>query len=214
MTPRRKQILSVALALMAGVVIGAFVVAKLLTPKPPSGWFTFVPATSDTGVPSGNSIDVGSRIPISYSSAVIAASDIAPPHVTALSGKAKFLPDVSSGDGRSAIGYVISVSADPLDRSKLPEKYKKERIIHVKAGPLTVLPLEEATYEVYFRLSLLDKDGFELLTVDSPKHNIQSGKISQIQAQTDPLVTSRVAVHTDKITVHMVVEKCLSATEE
>ena len=214
MTPRRRQIFLVALTLLAGAVIGALLVAKLLTPTLPSGWFTLVPAASDTSVLAGNSIDVGNRISISYSSAVIAASDIAPPHVTALSGKAKFLPDVSLGDGRSAIGYVISVSADPLDRSKLPEKYKKERVIHVKAGSLTVLPLEEATYEIYFRLSLLDKDGFELLTADSPKHSIQSGKTNQIQAQTDPFVTSRVTSQTDKITVHMVVEKCLSATDE
>lgn len=214
MNPRRKQIFLVALALLAGAIIGALATAKLLTPSLPSHWFTFIPAASETSVPSGNSVDVASRISISYSITVIAESDIAAPRVTALSGKAKFLPDVSLDDDRSAIGFVISVSADPLDRSTLPEKYKKERIIHVKAGPLTLLPLEEATYEVYFRLSLLDKDGFELLTVDTPKHNIQSGKTSQIQAQTDPLVTSRVAAQTDKITLHMVVEKCLSATNE
>jgi hypothetical protein len=214
MTPRRRQVLLVALAFLAGTVIGALATAKLLTPTFRSHWFTLVPPPSESSVPSGNSIDVVSRISISYSNAVIAESDIAAPHVTALSGRAKFLSDVSSGDDRSAIGYVISVSADPLDRSQLPEKYKKERIIHAKAGPLTVLPLEEATYEVYFRLGLLDRDGFELLTADSPKHDIQSGKTSQIQAHTDPLVTSRLAAQTDKITLHMVVQKCLSATAE
>jgi hypothetical protein len=102
----------------------------------------------------------------------------------------------------------------PLDKSKLPEKYKKEKVIPTQAGPVTALPLQEATYEVYFVFRLLDRDGFELLTINSSKHNIRSGETTLIQAQTEPMVTSKIASLTDKITLHMVVQKCLSATPE
>ena len=214
MTTRLSPILLFVLGMLAGAAIGALTTVKLFNPALPSHWFTLVYPTSNMTVPSGNIIDAEGRIPVSYTSALFDESDIDPPKVTALSGKAKFLPGVSSGDGRAAIGYVISVSTSPLDQSRLPEKYKKERILQLKAGPVTVLPLKEATYEVYFRLTLLDRDGFELVTVDSPKQSIQSGKNDQIQAQTIPLITSGVAVRTDKIAVHMVVEKCMSTREE
>jgi hypothetical protein len=43
-----------------------------------------------------------------------------------------------------------------------------------------VLPLEQATYEINFVSHLPDRDSFELLSVASPKHNIESGKTGQI----------------------------------
>src|SRR5262245_20009592 len=92
----------------------------------PTNWFVLASPPGNTSVPKGNSIDVGGKVSVSYSSAVFLESDIAPLTVTAISGKAKFLPDLS-GDAGAAIGYVISVSAAPLDRSKLPEKYRTER---------------------------------------------------------------------------------------
>ncbi len=206
-----KQVFFIALALLAGVGIGALTATNMLTSAFPSHWFTLVPPTSDSSVPTGNSVDVGTGPSISYSSSVIIDSDIAPPEVTALSGRAKFLSYNSENADPTAIGYVISVSTDSLDMARLPEKYKTERIIQTKQGPLTILPLEEATYEVYFVLSLLDRDGFELLAANSPKHNIRSGTTNQLQGQTDSLITSRFAAQTDKITLHMVVKKCLSA---
>jgi hypothetical protein len=214
MTPRMKQLTLGAIALAIGIVIGIAGAARFFAPSFPSQWFALVSTLSDSGVPSGNSVDVGGRISISYSDATITQSDIPAPHVTALSGKAKFLSESSPSGADAPLGYVISVSADALDKGKLPEKYKKEKVIPTKGGPLTALPLEQATYEVHFVFRLLDRDGFQLLTVNSPKHNIESGKATQLQSQTEATVSSRIASHTQKIALHMVVDKCLSATSE
>ena len=202
------------LAFLAGVTIGALAVTRLMTPAFPSHWYTLVPATSGYSVPNGNSVDVGRRISVSYTSSVMFGADIPIPDITALSGQAKFLPDVSPDSGPSAVGYVITVSFESLDRTNLPQKYKQERIVQTEHGPVTLLPLDEATYEVYFDLRLLDRDEFELMTTYSPKHTIRSGKTSQIQGQTDSLITSKLAAQTDKISLHMTVVKCLSCRSE
>jgi hypothetical protein len=183
----------------------------LQSPTIPTHWYTLEVGTSNAGLPEGTSSWDDSKLPVSSLMTMIFNSDIGTPMVKALSGKAKFLPPVSATDHRVAIGYTCSVSLDPLDRSKLREKYKKERIVQSEKGPITVLPLDEATYEVYFILRFLDRDGFELLITDSPKHHIQSGKINHIQAKTEPLITQQAAAITDKITIHMIFTKCLSA---
>jgi hypothetical protein len=214
MTPRMKHLTKIAIAGVAGIAIGIVVAVVFLAPAFPAQWLTLATAVGDSSVPSGNSVDVGGRVPVSYSSATIAESDIPAPHITALSGKAKFLSESSPSGAVAPLGYIVSVSADALDTSKLPEKYRKEKIIPTKGGPLTTLPLEQATYEVYFVFRLLDRDGFQLLTINSPRHNIESGKTTHLQAQTEPTVTARTASHTNKIAVQMVVDKCLSATSE
>ncbi len=214
MRARAKQIISIIVASFLGIVFGFAIANVLLRPKVSSKWITLTHPISDTSVPKGNSVDVDGRIDISYSSSVLFDSDIPTLKVSSLSGKAKFLPHASTVDGQFPLGFIIEVSTSPLDKSKLPDKYKKERIIEAKAGPVTVLPLEEATYEVYFTFRLLDHDGFELLTVDSAEQYIRSGEISKIQAQTAPVIASEIAELTDRITMHIAVNKCLSATME
>lgn len=214
MTPRTKHLAAIVVASVIGIVIGVAGAVRFLTPRFPSQWLTLATAPADSGVPSGNSVNVGGRVSVSFSSAIITESDIPSPNITALSGRAKFLSQSSPSGSGAPLGYVISVSTDALDTSKLPEKYKKEKIIPVKGGALTTLPLKQATYEVYFVFRLLDRDGFQLLTINSPRHNIKSGKTTHLQAQTETIVTPGTASHTDEIALHMVVEKCLSATPE
>jgi len=215
MTQRTKQLTWITFSACLGVIIGIAVAARFLAPSFPSQWFTLIaPPPPNAGVPSGNSVTVGEHVSISYSDATILESDIPAPHVVALSGKAKFVPCSPLSGERSPLGYIVTVAADPLDKSKLPEKYKKDKGIPTKGGPLVELPLEEATYEVYFVFRLLDRDGFELLTINSSKHDIESGKTTLIQAQTERMVMRETASLTDRITLHMVVQKCLSTRPE
>src|SRR5438128_8141997 len=171
MTPRTKQLAWISLALCIGMIIGVLVAVWFLAPSFPSHWFALSPPSPHGRVPSGNSVDVGAHVSVSYSDAAFVESHIPVPDMTALSAKAKFLPHSPSSGAGSPVGYIVTVSTDPLDKSKLPEKYKKEKVIPTKGGPMTVLPLEQATYEVYFMFRFLDRDGFELLTANSPKHN-------------------------------------------
>jgi hypothetical protein len=174
----------------------------------PAEWFDFVRANSDEIVPSGNSVDVSKESWISYADSVITKADIPPPVVTAVSGRAKFL--FHDSDDPTGLGYVVTVSVDPLDVARIPKKYKTERIIQTPQGPLTILPLEQASYEVHFLLRLIDRDGFELLSVESSKHNIRSGTNHQIQGQIDRTTSRRLAAQTQTIALHMVIDRCLS----
>lgn len=214
MMQRKKQMMFLLLALILGLLVGVAGAVLFFAPRFPSQWFSLVTTATDHGVPSGNSLNVGARLSVSYSDATITESDIPALDVTALSGKAKFLSDLSASSASAPLGYVVTISTKPLDTSKLPDKYKKRKIIPTKAGPLTALPLEQATYEIHFVFRLLDRDGFQLLSVDSPKHNVESGKTNQIQAQTGSAIPTYTAAHTAKIALHMAVDKCLSATSE
>ena len=199
MTDRSELAFWIALGALAGGIIGiigTIATAGLLASDFPSRWYTLVPDHAP--------------IPVAFSDEVVLESDIVPPDVTEVSGKAKFLSDSSQRLGHAALGYVISVAANSLDQSTLPEKYKKE----INLEGQNYLPLREATYEVYFTLRLLDRDGFELFAVRSAKHNIESGTTTQIQANTEPLITRKLANLTDKMSFIMIVDKCLSATKE
>ncbi|MFL6519510.1 MAG: hypothetical protein ACJ8NS_04760 [Chthoniobacterales bacterium] len=211
---RAKQLTFAGVALLVGIVIGIAGALVALRSSFPSQWFALVATESDAAVPHGNSVDVGAPLSVSYGEAAIVESDIATPSITSLSGKAKFLSATSTSGTSAPLGYVVDIGADGLDITKLPEKYRKEKVIQTKGGPLTAMPLEQATYEVHFVFRLLDRDGFQLLSLDSPKHTLESGKITHIQSQTQIVVPSRVAAHTRTIVLHLVIDKCLSATPD
>jgi hypothetical protein len=214
MTTRANLIKSIIITSFLGIILGFAIGVVLLKPKVSSKWIVLTQPVYDTSVPKGNSVNVDGHISVGYSSLVIFDSDIPPLKVRSLSGKAKFISHASTTDGLFPLGYIIQVSTETLDKSKIPDKYKKEKIIEEKAGSVTIPPLEQATYEVRFILRLLDHDGFELLKVNSAEHNITSGQTIEIQAQTAPVITRQIAASTDRITMYMVVNECLSATAE
>ncbi len=204
-----------ALVLIAtGVAVGAVGTALFLRPSIPDRWFTLVQKAPELGAPAGSSVLVDDPVPVSCSDAVIVGSDIVPLSVKSVAGTAKFLSPVSAPIGRCALGYIVKIVTAPLDLSEVPEKYKKERTISVKGGPITVLPIEQATYDVEFIFRFLDRDGFELLSITSREHSVQSGRTSEIQAQTEPTIDGRVASSVTSIAVHVYVKKCVTATDE
>lgn len=196
----------------AGAGIALLMSSGIFGPRIPGGWFTLQAPTKES-VPPGYSISGDNSFSVSFSDQTLFESDIAAPEVKGIAGRAKFL---SRWSNKKAIplGYVVTVTVAALDKKNLPDKYKKDRILSSKVGPITELPLNEATYEFHFVFRFLDRDGFELLTSNSPQHWIHSGDINHIQAQTSSVVSPAVASQTYAITVHMAVEKCVSARSE
>jgi len=130
-----------------------------------------------------------------------------------VTGDGKFLSyDLGDANLRS-VGYVIKLITEPIDLSKVPNKYKEQSVIQTKGGPVTVMPLEQATYEVHFVFRGLDVDGFELFRIDSPTHNVASGANASIQGQTPCTIPAVLAAKVDKLTLKVSVDKCLSAKE-
>jgi hypothetical protein len=76
---------------------------------------------------------------LAYSSEVFVNADISIPDIKDPHGQAKFV-DRGLGKG-TELGFLVKVSIDKLDTSKLPEKYKKPQ----QWGQLTLSPTESVT---------------------------------------------------------------------
>jgi hypothetical protein len=209
-----RSALKIFAVLAFGIAIGAVVTAILVRPAIPNRWFVLEKKSSELSAPSGSSVLSDSAAPISLGNEMFTGSDILPLSVKSISGRAKFLEHTAASDSRCALGYVVEIWADPLDLSKVPEKYKKEKVIPSKSGPITVLPIEQATYEVIFYFCLRDRDGFELVTIASPVHNVESGRKTEIQAQTEHAIPYHIASKVASVGILMHIKKCVTANDE
>jgi len=97
----------------------------------------------------------------SYTNEAFLESDIQLPNIKNISGQAKFRNSPGKF-GDVELGYVMEFDIDKLDRTKLPEKYRKPTVDQSKQGPFTLNPIEEVVYVAKFDFTLQDKDGFEL----------------------------------------------------
>jgi len=143
-----------------------------------------------------------------FTSEALFNSDIPLPEIKKLSGKSKFIKAPNATSDELNLGYVISVDIDKLDLQKIPEKYKVERKEQHKAGEFTVLPIEDAVYEISFDFALKDKDGFEILELKSPSHNLYTGKMNSFQDSVKQTISSAIADRVANIGLHMTIEKC------
>lgn len=120
--------------------------------------------------------------------------------IKSIKGKAKLVQHVR---GEYSIGYVIDIEAQPLDQEHLAAKYKEKRVIPTEGGPLTVLPKTQVAYKVRFTISLLDSDGFTIVSMESPEQSIFSGTTTRLQDQTTQKVSSQQAALVRDISVAM-----------
>jgi hypothetical protein len=109
-----------------------------------------------------------------YTNEALFDSDIPLPDIKSVSGKTKFRTGREKPSELEA-GYVLEFDIDKLDKTKLPEKYRKPTVGQSKQGEYTIEPVEEVTYSANFRFTLQDKDHFDLQEVQSEAQYIQSG---------------------------------------
>lgn len=143
-----------------------------------------------------------------FTSDALFNSDIPFPEIKKLSGKTKFIKPSQYRSDELNLGYVISVDVDKLDLQKVPQKYKVERKEQYKAGEFTVSPIEEVIYEISFEFVLKDRDGFEIIKLKSPSHNLYSGKINTFQDVVKQSISQTIVHRVSNIVLHMTVEKC------
>jgi hypothetical protein len=139
--------------------------------------------------------------------------ELPPLDLASLHGRVKFISFALPAWEKCPIGYVIDLDALPIPKDKEPEKYQKGFTFDSPSGPLTNPPLDEANYVAHFVFHLIDADGFEIATVNSPKHHVRSGEAKRIQSQTEPAVTMAQANRLDKVMVEMSVDKCLNVVD-
>ena len=68
--------------------------------------------------------------------------------------------------------------------------------------------IQEVVYQVTFEFTLKDKDGFELIRLEGPKHSLYSGKDNRFQDKVSQPILKTVAERTKDVVLYMTVEKC------
>lgn len=87
---------------------------------------------------------------LAFSNEVFTDSDIPLPDIKEPHGQAKFV-DRGIGKG-TELSFLVQVSIEKLDTTKLPEKYKKPQ----QWGTLTLDPTESVTYNAHLDFMLKD----------------------------------------------------------
>lgn len=155
--------------------------------------------------------DLEAKNGISYSTDALFKSDIPLPDMKSTGSAAKFIEDGSVRPSSIRFGYKIAVNVAPLDLSKVPAAYKKEKPIDLGGGrTITELPIEQVTYEVRFDFTLKDKDGFTLANLKSEPQNVESGKVNSFQGFSTEAIPFVMASKTETILFELYVVKCVS----
>jgi hypothetical protein len=128
--------------------------------------------------------------------------DIPTPDIKDPRGQAKFV-DRGVGNG-TELGFLVKVSVDKLDTSKLPEKYLKPR----QLGKLTIDPTESVTYNTHLEFTLKDADGFTLITAKSDPFYVESGKENTLQGFAQASIPEALVRRTKSILMELVLDKC------
>jgi len=192
----------IALSLILGL-LGGYWYATLNANKLPDVW-----------IEKQNISTKGENSGVLYLTEALFDSEICLPDIKSIRAKVKFICPPNAKPNLAAIGYVVSVEVDKLDKDKIPKKYLNEREEKYKAGTFIIQPLEEVIYDVHFEFVLVDKDGFQLAELRGPKHSLTSGKTNEFQDITQGHVSIEAAKRTVDVTPRMVVEKCVSGTKE
>lgn len=151
---------------------------------------------------------------IEYSEDVALKSDLPVPAVKKLTGEAKFINDGQPPGSFVRLGYKIVITVAPLDLTKVPAKYLKEKPVDIDGATITQLPIKQVTYEARFHFTLKDKDGFKLMAVWSKPEYFESGKTNTFQRLVNQPVSNAIARRTAAISFGMMVEKCVTCQGE
>jgi hypothetical protein len=164
----------------------------------------------DVWIEKQNIFTRGENSGVSYLTEALFDSEIRLPDIKNMSAKVKFMNPHDTRSNLAALGYIMVVEVDKLDKNKIPQKYLMERKEKYKGGTFTRLPLEGVVFEVHFEFALIDRDGFQLAKIKGPKHNLLSGQINKFQDTVQDCVSIETAKRTVDLRPSMVVEKCLS----
>jgi hypothetical protein len=150
-----------------------------------------------------------SKVTLAYKSEAIFA-DIPMPKINPPTGKVKF---VNRGMGKGEeLGFLVKVTMDPLDQSKLPAKYKKSQ---EQPGGWTIGPTESVVYTSHIEFTLKDADGFVLFKTKSETDpgtewpmKVWSGHETTLQGFGQDSIPSAVLDRTKTIEIQLVIDSC------
>ncbi len=194
-------------ALVIGIAIGGIGVWKLNQPKLSDSWLAVSPNPTDLPTYLDSKSD-HPKVAYSISESVVQPNDSFPiPDVTAVTGKVKFIPNrVTSAPGKMALGYVMEVS---IARTNWNNVSPDNGMLKMLKGTAEA-NWPNAVYEVYFDFDLLDKDGFLLQKLQSPKCYVVAGEPKTAQDRIDDVIDRKVAIDTMRIEYTLRIQRVAS----
>lgn len=149
----------------------------------------------------------GEEMPV-YSEGALAQKDAIPfPKINNLNFRAKFLEPAGAADSSLLLSYIAEISAEKLDKKDLPEKFfKKFEEANIE---WMYVPPDDVMYEISFKLTLLDKDGFPISSTDSPTETIRSGELNRVQNIVTDKIPADIAKRTMAVKPVVVLKKCV-----
>ena len=140
--------------------------------------------------------------------------DVPAPNIKEFSGRVKFIDNVYHAPQDPEFGYELSVTLPDIARDKVPDQYKHPQKEVISDIPVTISPPKHFYYSILFHFVFHDKDGFELLTLDSdPNDDLVTGGVSRFKAKLGKRVPYNIAVHTTSVSVVPDILKCVTCTK-
>lgn len=131
--------------------------------------------------------------------------------ISDLSGKIKFTDEFEpNSPSFKRLGYIVQISMPDPPRSKLPKKYLQPSTEVINGQQVTLNPSEHIYYKVTLNFTLIDKDGFELLTVSKPDQEISTGQMNHLQGFVDQNIPQHLINKTDHVVLQTSFNQCVT----
>ena len=135
--------------------------------------------------------------------------DIYLPAIRQINGKFKLI----ERDTNFYLGYDIFLNVDHLDTSLIPEKFKMKPYVEngIRYLPLTI---KEARYSISILFTLLDKDNFKLMEIESTGKRILSGGTINLKDFIETPIPKRILNLINNIKFEIRKDTCLNCSEQ
>jgi hypothetical protein len=149
----------------------------------------------------------GEEAPV-YSEDALAQKDLIPfPKINNLNFRTKFLEPAGAAENSLSLSYIAEISVEKLDKKDLPKKFFGK--FEEGNTEWMYVPPDDVMYEISFKLALLDKDGFQIFSTDSPSETIRSGELNRIQDIVTDKIPAEIVKRTRTIKPVIVLKKYL-----
>ncbi|MGD1010826.1 MAG: hypothetical protein ABR951_11845 [Candidatus Aminicenantales bacterium] len=149
----------------------------------------------------------GEQTPV-YSEGALAQKDLIPfPKIDNLNFKAKFFEPAGAAENSVSLSYIAEISVEKLEKKDLPERFSKK--FEESNTEWMYVPPDDVSYELSFKIAILDKDGFQIFSTDSPADIVRSGELNRVQNIATDKIPADIAKKAKAIKPVVVLKRCV-----
>jgi len=149
----------------------------------------------------------GEQTPV-YSEGALAQKDLIPfPKIDNLNFRAKFVEPAGAAEISVSLSYIAEISVEKLEKKDLPERFSKK--FEESNAEWMYVPPDDVSYEISFKIAILDRDGFQIFSADSPAETIRSGELNRVQNIATDKIPVDVAKRARAIKPVIILRRCV-----